>query len=252
MHPQHDDPRNSYAIPTISIRSRAIWSGIAALLLCYFGFSGSWVVFSTSGWIYVYTLQLGGVAMAVCTLLLLSGWRTALAIDGIASMLIGGGLLASGLLMLIGGAMQGLLNLVFGYMFASSGWSSYSDWRWTTGGGRANTRGENQYDPGFESRYEKVMSQPPGDSLASQLLDRSRNPQPEPAISHPVDETPAQELGLDLAESAEPDDTANWDLAPEPTAADEPDQRPQPAPQDAPDGFLASFADPPPDKDRRP
>lgn len=244
MYRQPHDPRTPNQTIAAAVRSRALWPGIAAVLLCYFGFFYYSGGVTTGGWVLFYTLRLGGVAMAVSTLLLLTGWKTALAIDGIASMLIGGGLFASGVLMISGDTTQGLLNLVFGYMFVSSGWSGYNDWRWIAGSIPTNSGADNHFDPGFQSRYEQTRTQPPGDSLASQLLDRSRNPQPQddPEPS-PSDQSPSDDP-IDLADEAEQPEPDGL-LKPE----DATDQRRPPQPQDAPDGFLASFANPKTDDD---
>lgn len=245
MYRQPHDPRTPNQTIAAAVRSRALWPGIAALLLCYFGFFYYSGGVTTGGWVLFYTLRLGGVAMAVSTLLLLTGWKTALAIDGIASMLIGGGLFASGMLMISGDTTQGLLNLVFGYMFASSGWSSYSDWRWIAGSIPTNPGADNRYDPGFQSRYDQTRTQPPGDSLASQLLDRSRNPQPQDDPEPSPYDHPPRDDAFNLADAADqPDQESPFELE----EADDPSRPPDP--HNTPDGFLASFADPNPDNDK--
>ena len=112
------------------VRGQALWAGIAACIMLYFGLSA---VFSDnlSGDLLRYTLVYGGICMAVSTLLLLSGQRFALLFDGMVAMAVGGALVLSGLLWL--GYLRtidltGILGLIFGYLFFTSGLRSYKDY----------------------------------------------------------------------------------------------------------------------------
>ena len=120
----------SLAIVKQQTRSTAASAGISAALMLYFGYS-SFFVDSAGGMTLEYTLKVGGWAMAVSALGLLTGMGLALLFDALASMVVGLGFLGCAALLLPGGDLQGLLCGVFGFMFISSGlrsWHGYRSW----------------------------------------------------------------------------------------------------------------------------
>lgn len=128
----NDDKLNAAAI----VRRNAGPAALAAALMIYFGFfsllypTGS-DLFSICGKILYFTLRIGGVAMAIVALWCMVGQRHALLADAVASVIIGGLLIATGIGMFVdgGGAMQSVLYVVFGGMFVSAGrhnWHHYS------------------------------------------------------------------------------------------------------------------------------
>lgn len=115
-------------------RGNVFWAAVAAALMLYYGAYcglgadppedwearlrvGSWGVF--------YTLQIGGVLMVLSALLSLTGTRTALLFDSVASICIGAALVVTGALLLFGIAMQPFLLILFGAFFIHSGYRSW-------------------------------------------------------------------------------------------------------------------------------
>jgi hypothetical protein len=110
------------------VRGNVVPATIAAVLMTLYGFfylaePAGTDLFSRSAWVFFHTLRIGGVAMAALALWSLSGHRHALLADAIVSWLIGASLILTGVGMLIdgGGALQSILNVVFGSMFVSAG-----------------------------------------------------------------------------------------------------------------------------------
>ena len=113
-----------------AIRRQAVWSAIAAGLLLYFGKSVDWELVSTGGAVIGPLIMFSGYLMIASTVLLLSGVPFALAFDGVASMLIGLVLaISGGVLLMQGIAAQGMINMVVGFVFASSGWNNLGMFR---------------------------------------------------------------------------------------------------------------------------
>ncbi len=208
------------------VRGEALWAGIAAGLLLYYGFGSGWTTTSTGTVLVDIATRGGGVAMVLSALLLLTGWRGALLFDGIASMIIGAALCLS--------VPFGLtvLYLIFGILFLASGWRNvrtYRDLRRLSrlaDAGRAGTPAD----------------LPPQQSLASQL----RRHENAPASSDPM--SPQSPAGTNPVAVASADDEKRFEAPrqPSPPPASEP-----PLAEDAPEGFLASFADPPRDDQTR-
>ena len=114
----------------LQVRRQALWAGIAACVMLYFGLSAGFSD-NLSGEVLRYTLVYGGVCMAASALLLLSGQRVALFFDGMVAMAVGGALILSGLLWfgyLRTIDLTGILGLVFGYLFFTSGLRNYKDY----------------------------------------------------------------------------------------------------------------------------
>lgn len=125
-----EEPRTYAASETIAarVRQNAGSAGFAAALLIYFGFfslsiPGTSDLFGKANLVFVYTLRIGGVAMAVIALGSLVGLRMVLIVDAVVSITIGVVLILTGVLMLIdgGAVMQTIINVICGGMFFSAG-----------------------------------------------------------------------------------------------------------------------------------
>jgi hypothetical protein len=213
------------------VRSQALSAGIAAALLLYFGFTSIWFSAAVT---LEFTLKVGGIAMAVSTVLLITGIPFALLFDGVAAMVIGAGLALSGIRWCVDIQridFQGLLNFVFAAIFASSGWRNYQSYRTvmsaTTGSGGEN---HGYAERPEESPYQQAPPPPPDHSLGSQLLDRARH--------EPRDEAPAKSQDPPI----EPTPTTAAPAAPF-------KHTPSEETEDVPEGFLSSFANPQPDEE---
>ena len=132
-----EEPRATATPETIAarVRQNAGSAALAAALLIYFGFFGLGMPDPTDlfGWanlVFVYTLRIGGVAMAVITVGSLVGHRTILMVDAVVSISIGALLNHTGVLMLVdgGGAFQTIINVFCGGMFFSAGRRNGADY----------------------------------------------------------------------------------------------------------------------------
>ncbi len=132
-------PHSGEHVSTI-VRGQAVWTGIYALAALYFG----WYAIAPSEMVSIqvirFTLQYGGAGMLLAALVLLSGSATALVVDAVFSMLAGVGLAIGGVLLLSFNAAYGVVGIIFGYLFFSSGRRSMRDYRHC----------QEQLDPGFE------------------------------------------------------------------------------------------------------
>ncbi len=118
------------------IRRQAMWTAIAAVLLLVFGFGFQVRGLFLAGQILEYTLKIGAFLMIISTVLLLTGAAFALIVDGFFTIAIGAALAVSGVIWLIKApGLQGILNIVFGYLFASAGWHNFKLHRSFTGQG---------------------------------------------------------------------------------------------------------------------
>ncbi len=179
MQPNQHNPSRYDASPRV--RQNAGSAAFAAACLLFFGFF--WFVlptvtnlFSLGDAICNYTLRFGGIAMAVAAVWSWTGRPKALLFDAITSVPIGLLLIASAVLMMLGGGfgLNQLLYILFGGMFIAAGVRNWRDYHALTGpGGDGAGGGPAAYDPGFEERYREARVEPPGSSLASQLLERA-------------------------------------------------------------------------------
>jgi hypothetical protein len=217
------------------VRSNALYAAIAAVLMLFYGFSGEWVAAAAT---LEVTLKMGGIAMALSTVLLLTGRPFALLYDGIATMVVGGGLALSGIRWCVdiqAVDFNAALKFVFAALFISSGRRSYRIYKAITHGDSSAAYEEDlEYLPRSDTRHDHTPPPPPDDSLGSHVLDNTRRRKPpqkstQNPVSRPVDETPT---------TAETND-----MAPSPAARPESSE-----PEEVPDGFLSSFADAEPDK----
>jgi hypothetical protein len=113
-----------------NVRNQAVWAAIAAVMMLYFGFRSVFIGESFAVKLLQYTLQIGGIGMAVSALLLFIGRPIALLVDGVMAMIIGIALCLVGILMLVVEKqvdVQTLLYVVFGYLFFTSGLRSFRD-----------------------------------------------------------------------------------------------------------------------------
>ena len=245
------------------VRSAAVWPAIAAALMLYFAYPlDNWVLPTgqlarIGSQTFIYTLAVGGWAMAAAGLWLLSGMRQALAFDALASVVIGVLLVASGGLLLSGGGLQPILNVVFGVMFIGSGRQNWREYLLLSGGKVGSSSGN--YDPHFERRYAEVQPEPPEGSLAGRLMQqRTRSLADGPAETAPPAE--ASTAGASpAAPSPQPPATESAPPSPRPSPPPQPqlDAPSEPLPPTAPDpasgdtsaeqpatdGFLAQFAE---------
>jgi hypothetical protein len=113
---------------SLRVRRNAGSAALAAACLIYFGFFqlakpvGN-DLFAIASLVFVYTLQIGGVLMAMVVLPSLLGHPMALLLDAVVSVGIGVLFVLTGVAMLLGGgdAIQTVLNVIFGAMFFSAG-----------------------------------------------------------------------------------------------------------------------------------
>jgi len=111
----------------------ALWAGIAAVMLLYFGYRTAFLSSTPAERIgaslLTYTLKFGGWSMVLATAWLLTGMRAALLADAVACAGIGLGLLSGGLLYLSPDLnLVGVLYPVVGVVFlgsARTGWREY-------------------------------------------------------------------------------------------------------------------------------
>lgn len=111
-------------------RSQAPWAAIAAVTMLYFGFTMAFVD-DLGAQVVGYTLRGGGVAMALSAAFLATGKPFSLLFDGVVAMLIGIGLAVGGVMWFVEIRtvdFQGILEIVFGYIFFTSGKRSFSDY----------------------------------------------------------------------------------------------------------------------------
>jgi len=272
MHPAH----SSSSIAE-TVRAERMWAGIAALLLCYYGFFAGMVPLSAAADVLLYTAKIGGVAMVISVIVLQTGKPFALAYDGVASLLIGGALVVSGILWLTGGGgFQGFLNIIFGAMFASSGWRNWNVWMQIRSTAMPQARPIHEstsslsIEPPQPSPRPIDRPQPPSDSLAGRINrhregesaapahDATAAPSdaPQPMHSAPQEVSPPStktpDFTLESPASIRPptptqpsteSKSAN-DGTPDTEKIDKPAKsKPESPPPAPPQGFLASFAD---------
>lgn len=278
-------PTHSSSSVAETVRAERMWAGIAALLLCYYGFFAGMIPLSAAADVLLYTAKFGGIAMIISVIALQTGKPLALAYDGVASLLIGGALVVSGIMWLTGGGgFQGFLNIIFGAMFASSGWRNWNGWMRLRPAGAPQARPVHQSPPPDSSEPARPPSTqrppPPSDSLAGRIKRHrasdtaepardaappSQPPQPKtlPSNDSPSPGTKTPDFSLEPpAPEQPPADLKPTELSPDNLAScdskdadpaiaetDEPSQtkpaQSKPAPTPPPQGFLASFAEPP-------
>lgn len=110
-------------------RAAALHTAIGAAILLYLGYSYSEPsredLAGWSLWILFQTLRIGGIVSATAAILLMTGWRHALLIDGIIACAVGVILIVTALGWMSGGLnIQAIVSVIGGMMFASSGWRS--------------------------------------------------------------------------------------------------------------------------------
>ncbi len=206
-------------------------AAIGAAFLLYFGFNQIILVdFATLDgkvwWVFNYTLQIGGICMAVVSLLLFIGLRLALLADGVVSVLVGALLVLTGIGIFFGGdTLQALINVACGYMFYSSGVQNGRDYFRLTKRATRPIADRDYPTPAMTEAEPQTVS--PGPAVEERIA-------PARAIETFAPEPPAP--------VPEPVVDANTNL----DQNHQPDIDPAPAP---PGGYLASFAkkDPPQD-----
>lgn len=120
------------------MRQTAISAAIAAVLMLFFGFTYGFegeiepTAYSISQAVFLATLRIGGILMALSALLLVLGVRFALLLDAIFAGLIGVALLGVGIVWIAIGiiAIDSVLLVLFGGMFlhsARQSWLGHGD-----------------------------------------------------------------------------------------------------------------------------
>ena len=214
--------------------------------------------------IFLWTMRIGGVALAVVTLWSWVGQVMALLLDAVVSVPTGVALILTAILFTAGGGVGLIVILyaVFGALFVSSGVRNWRDYRVLSGTGEAGRfAARSEYDPNFARSYEQVKSEPAGPSLASQLRERTQQAAAKEAEPTPI-EASAQSRPVEAADAA---NGAGAEQSFQPIPAEPPSQSPPVVPQkeqigasdpyeapapagedddgEPPDGFLAGFAD---------
>lgn len=245
-------PHSSSAIPEM-VRAERTWAGIAAVLLCYYGYYVAMPGSTFAEGLFCYTLRIGGPALILSVLLLQTGKLFALAYDGIVSILIGVGLAVSSVLWLMGGGggAQTYLNIFFGILFFNSGWRNWSVFKQMQSVDVSSPR--RPADP----ETQPTQHLPPSDSLAGRIK-RQRETQP----AEPTREsTPPAESSAQPQPVSPPASEIPFDQPPVPEVPSEPTpQQVEPSAEadstkppfslksmpplsSSTEGFLASFAD---------
>jgi hypothetical protein len=114
-----------------AVRRNAIWAAGAGAIMLYYGIGTSIPSDAfppqKQGWmLFLYTLQIGGSAMALSAVLSLIGVSFALLYDAVISVFIGVALALSGVLIYHDNSHQAIFNILFGVIFIHSG---YRNWR---------------------------------------------------------------------------------------------------------------------------
>ena len=231
MPPLSQDDATRRDVRTI-VRSSAWSRALAAVLMLYFAYaSGRFPLpegtgpFEIGGRIFIHTLEIGGVAMLLATLYLLTGMVSALLFDAAASVAIGALFCIAAALMMFGGGGGLVCGVygVFGVLFFMSGVRTGRDW--------TRLRGSSRTGMG-RSQDQLAAASAPSASLASQLREeRSRSED-------------ARRTAPDAPSTTQPSGEPTVDAPP--VAAD-----PPAIPENevtGPEGFLASFA---PEDDRK-
>lgn len=258
------DMREQVAAAVQANVSSALVAGLSLALFGFFMFSIPEVkdTFTLGDAIFNYTLRIGGAAMLLAAAACLTGRPAALVFDAVMSTLVGIGLIVSSVLMIYGAGGAGInqiLYLLFGGMFISAGvrngrlYGSVSAVPLTeTTRDRSSTRTE-------------VPAAPPvhggTSSLAERLRDARRGTQDHPPTAAAVERNTA--AGVDGGAKLAKGTQGSAHSKPAPTESppsvshgprSEPPQvapREQEAENSEPitEGFLASFAKKPPERD---
>jgi len=211
------------------VRQNAFPAGLAAACLLFAGFfwlAGGAIgtpLFLKAYTLCVYTLRIGGVALAVTAVLCLSGRPFALLTDSIVSIAIGLGLLAAALLMVIAGAigLDQFLYLLFGGIFVSAGFRSGREY------------------------FTLVRSSPAAQGVARRL-DFDSTEYDAPAATALPERTLSERLSQERSASVDAATAvgAAEDAPPRHTQSAVPMSRQPSGPSDVepPEGFLAAFA----------
>jgi hypothetical protein len=111
------------------VRKAAPATLVGAVLLLFFGFiylnrptGVDW--FSRAALVLYFTLRIGGVLFLVIAFLLYTGWPGALGLDAAIALPVGAILIGCGVVMILdnGGVVNGVILIVCGASFLSSGW----------------------------------------------------------------------------------------------------------------------------------
>ncbi|MCH7527422.1 MAG: hypothetical protein IID39_08300 [Planctomycetes bacterium] len=132
----HESHSDSSEQVTARVRQNAFSAAIAAALMLYYGFGGGEWIYPeegfarAGGYVFVFTLKIGGLAMLASALGSALGTLHALVFDAVCSILIGALFILGSLLMLLGGSMgfNLILYAMFGVMFITAGLRNGRNW----------------------------------------------------------------------------------------------------------------------------
>ena len=126
-------------------RDNALWAGIAAAMLLFFGWGTSgWLIpadatefYETTIWVFDWMLKIGGILLAVVAVLCFAGIRLALLCDTFVSGVCGLIMVACPLFWILsdGFGLQYVMYVVFGFMFLNAARGCWVSYR-ATGGPR--------------------------------------------------------------------------------------------------------------------
>jgi hypothetical protein len=256
------------------VRSNGWYAGFAAALLLFFGYGAGLSIpakgglYTLAGQAFIYTLQAGGILMALVAVLCLIGLRQALYLDALVSLLIGTVMALSSLVQLLHGEYYAILYLLIAAMFLRAAVRNYQEAQIAASLESAGER----------PRWQDQPAPPPRRSIGSELIERLRGPEgPETTpmrFDRPNDQmapptappTAAQAASQPSASSERPPEAPSPSGAPagrarnaepatsepkeqahsasrpaEPEPSREPPKKPQPA-EPPPGGFLAALA----------
>ena len=164
-------------------------TALPALFLIYYGFSGGWTP-SVATTILEYTCKIGGIALAISVLVLLSGRLFALLFNGIVSIPTGLGLVIGGVMWFNqnkGLDLTTIVEIVFGFILLNGGWSCISSYRRyaaITGTLNESRDPAGEISTTTQRAIESASSTPPASFSASETSDVVEKPA-EPEIEPP-------------------------------------------------------------------
>jgi hypothetical protein len=248
------------------LRQQVVPMVLAGLLLTYFGWTGGWAlpaggIQRAASVLYIAAFKIGGPVFLALAAVSWSGWRVWLLADGAVGLAVAAAFGLYGFVSLATGALgiNAVLSIVFAVMFGSSAMYAVNLFRASAGvplfGGTKPVASAGPAPPPRNATpYE-------GQSLAGELLKRSRGMPQEPADlpvaraaeprrgveSPPVSVTPPTIDPPPSRPTPAPPKPAASESSPAPMATPAPSSLPKAAPPsappaEAPDGFLAALA----------
>jgi len=243
MPPNDHDPQDRFA--SYHMKETAFSAAIGAAMMMFVGFYlnyqgiGDSRIYNLSVDGFTWMMKGGGGLMGLVAVLLWAGIRPMLMVDALLAMGVGGLMIVIGVIWLGNQDMEGILLLLFGLVFISSGWRSWLAYGGLPGAQRL--REDVQLDTtdapppvvaadpaARQAAMERLLAakrhEVPPESVAAQGDSMAREPVTEQIPAARKRSSPAKETGEEIAPAQVP-------AAVRPTAPDEP----------APEGFLAEL-----------